>query len=229
MPNITLFDLDHTLISVDCSNEWTKYLCQQNFVNNPKAYMATKNAYARAYLEGQVDMLGFSRFILQPLIGYSSDDLQKIFNNFAEYIVNECTYPEAYHTIQKSIAQGGKILLISASIIDIVRPIGLLLGFEEDNIIGVQSIKENGVITGEVLEPLSFAEGKVYHYQQWLAQQQKLFKNSIFYSDSINDAPLLEIVDQAICINPDPKLKKLALKNGWEIKIWQMKNAIEFL
>ncbi len=68
MPNITLFDFDHTLISVDCSNEWTKYLCQQNFVNNPKAYMATKNAYARAYLEGQVDMLGFSRFILNGSI-----------------------------------------------------------------------------------------------------------------------------------------------------------------
>ena len=222
MPNIAIFDLDHTLISVDCSNEWAKYLCKQQLISNPNAFMATKDAYDRAYRTGQVDMLGFCHFMLQPLIGHNGNNLQKSFNTFAQYIVDNFTYPEAYQAIKKHLDQGDELLLISASLIDLVRPIGLLLGFKESHIIGVQSITKNGAFTGSVLEPLSFGAGKVHYYQEWLSQQENTFRQSLFYSDSINDAPLLNLVNKAICINPDPKLRKLAQDREWKIDSWQI-------
>ncbi|WP_440992920.1 HAD family hydrolase [Cysteiniphilum litorale] len=221
MSDIAIFDLDHTLISVDCSNEWAKYLCDQELVNNPKTFMATKEAYDRAYHAGEVDMLGFCHFILQPLIGHNEGSLQNTLKDFAHFIVKNFTYPEAHQAIKKHAAKGDQILLISASLIDLVRPIGLLLGFDQENIIGVQSVKENGKLTGGVIKPLSFGIGKVHYYQQWLQKQPKIFKQSIFYSDSINDAPLLKLVDQAICVNPDPKLALLAHDNKWEVRSWQ--------
>ncbi len=221
MPNIAIFDLDHTLISVDCSNEWAKYLCNHKLVNNPKTFMATKEAYDRAYHAGEVDMLGFCHFVLQPVIGHSESSLQNTLKDFAHFIVKSFTYPKAHQAIKEHLAKGDQILLISASLIDLVRPIGLLLGFDQENIIGVQSVKENGKLTGGVIEPLSFGIGKVHYYQQWLQKQPATFEQSIFYSDSINDAPLLKLVDKAICVNPDPKLALLAHDNTWEIRNWQ--------
>ena len=45
----------------------------------------------------------------------------------------------------------------------------------------------------------------------------KSFKNSYFYSDSINDLPLLELVNKPIAVNPDQKLKSIAKKRNWHI------------
>lgn len=142
MPDIAIFDLDHTLISVDCSNEWAKYLCEQQLTNNPKTFMATKDAYDRAYHAGEVDMLGFCHCILQHLIGHTESALQHTLTDFAHFIVKNFTYPEAHQAIKDHLAKGDQILLISASLVDLVRPIGLLLGFDQENIIGVQSIKD---------------------------------------------------------------------------------------
>ena len=38
-----------------------------------------------------------------------------------------------------------------------------------------------------------------------------------FYSDSINDLPLLEAVDFPKAVNPDAMLEKISLERGWEI------------
>ena len=40
---------------------------------------------------------------------------------------------------------------------------------------------------------------------------------SFFYTDSIDDYPLLEIVGKPIATNPDHKLSQLAFENDWKI------------
>ena len=39
----------------------------------------------------------------------------------------------------------------------------------------------------------------------------------MFYSDSINDLPLLSRVKKPIAVNPDALLEEKCLENGWEI------------
>jgi len=43
------------------------------------------------------------------------------------------------------------------------------------------------------------------------------FENSWFYSDSLNDLPLLERVNRPVAVNPDPTLRAVAGKNGWPV------------
>ena len=55
---------------------------------------------------------------------------------------------------------------------------------------------------------------------QWMKNKNlewKSFKKSYFYSDSINDLPLLELVNKPIAVNPDRKLKSMAKKRNWHI------------
>jgi len=56
--------------------------------------------------------------------------------------------------------------------------------------------------------------------EEWLAARgQSLggFAESWFYSDSINDRPLLERVTHPVAVDPDERLRKLALERNWKI------------
>jgi len=41
--------------------------------------------------------------------------------------------------------------------------------------------------------------------------------NSIFFSDSINDIPLLEKVAEAVAVDPDEELLQASKEKGWQI------------
>lgn len=43
------------------------------------------------------------------------------------------------------------------------------------------------------------------------------FPESFFYSDSVNDVPLLEKVSQPVAANPSPALRKIAQERGWRV------------
>jgi phosphoserine phosphatase len=65
----------------------------------------------------------------------------------------------------------------------------------------------------------SFREGKVQRIESWLAQQGLVWADvdSSFYSDSINDLPLLERVNKPVATNPDDTLRAIAQNRGWRI------------
>ncbi|MCD6077141.1 MAG: phosphoserine phosphatase-like hydrolase, family protein, partial [Ramlibacter sp.] len=77
----------------------------------------------------------------------------------------------------------------------------------------------SGWITGEIAGVPSMRDGKVVRVAQWLRQRKLdwLDVETTFYSDSMNDLPLLERVDHPVATNPDPKLRTLALERGWRI------------
>jgi HAD superfamily hydrolase (TIGR01490 family) len=117
--------------------------------------------------------------------------------------------------IKKHKSAGDIVLLISATIEELVIPIGELLGFNPKNIIAIKTIKENGLISGKTAGVLSFKGGKVTRYKEWLNTHSITPTKTYFYSDSINDLPLLEIVDQPIATNPSTDLLKKAKENHW--------------
>ena len=43
------------------------------------------------------------------------------------------------------------------------------------------------------------------------------FKKSFFYSDSMNDLPLLEVVTHPVATNPQDKLREIAQDKNWKI------------
>ena len=95
MKTIAIFDLDHTLISVDCSNEWIKFMCELGLIDNKDAYLYQKDLYDQAYQRGKVDMTSFYNFILKPMLQKKLTSLEKNFNIFAKKIVANFSYREA--------------------------------------------------------------------------------------------------------------------------------------
>ena len=74
-------------------------------------------------------------------------------------------------------------------------------------------------INGEIKGVPSMREGKVIRVEQWLRTMGLTWQDIelTFYSDSINDLPLLERATTPIATNPDDKLRSIAQARAWRI------------
>jgi phosphoserine phosphatase len=60
--------------------------------------------------------------------------------------------------------------------------------------------------------------GKLKLVEIWMqAHQYDDFSGVTFYSDSINDLPLMESVEFPKAVNPDIKLEAISNERGWEV------------
>lgn len=89
---------------------------------------------------------------------------------------------------------------------------------EFKNIIGTDPEVKDGSITGKILGDPAIGDGKLKKVVSWMRDNGKLdFSETTFYSDSINDLPLLESVEKSIAVNPDDRLREVSVLRGWEI------------
>ena len=218
--DVVIFDLDRTLISIDSSNKWVDHMCVKGLIKNQEIYRERKQKYDNDYALGKLDIKSAYLSFIEPMIGCDISSLRHEFLSFASHLIDKHLYPKARKCLDYHQERQDEILLISGCIEDIVIPLGLELGLDNDNIIGAKTEKYKNRFTGKVIEPFSFGTGKCVHFNQWINKKNKLFGKSHFYSDSIHDAPLLSQVDHAICINPDPLLHKKAIEKNWKIEIW---------
>ena len=79
----------------------------------------------------------------------------------------------------------------------------------------------SGRFTGKVAGIPCFQAGKIDNLMPWLEKNKESLIGSYFYSDSHNDLPLLELVDNPIAVNSDKILSSEAHKNGWPVLDWR--------
>ena len=78
----------------------------------------------------------------------------------------------------------------------------------------------DGKLTGKVEHPLCFGHGKLVRARRLAEELGFKLEEAVFYTDSITDLPLLEAVGERVCVNPDPRLRRLARARGWKIERW---------
>jgi phosphoserine phosphatase len=83
---------------------------------------------------------------------------------------------------------------------------------------GVEEI--DGCFTGRAFGTRCFQQGKVTRLHEWLASRgERLadYEQSWFYTDSMNDLPLLSLVTHPVTVHPDDRLRAHAVQAGWPI------------
>ena len=137
---------------------------------------------------------------------------------FMREVIQPALREEARALVQRHRDAGDEVLIITATNEFVTRPIALALGV--DQLVAVELERgDDGWITGGIRGVPSMREGKVQRMEQWLAERGLRWTDvdSTFYSDSMNDVPLLEKVDHPVATNPDPRLRALASQRGWRI------------
>ena len=211
---LAIFDLDNTLIAGDSDHSWGEFLVSQGKVDGDY-YRVMNDQFYADYKAGQLDIFAYLEFSLEPLTRISADDRQHLHQQFMQDVINPMMLSKAQDLIEKHRQCADRLLVITATTNFIAQPICHALGLKE--IIATEPEIIDGVFTGKVVGTPSFSQGKVERLQQWLKDNKETLDGSYFYSDSINDLPLLMQVTHPVAVDPDTKLREQALRLGWEI------------
>lgn len=211
---LAIFDLDNTLIAGDSDHSWGEFLVQQGIVD-ANHYKQCNDQFYRDYQNGSLDMRAYLQFALKPLAENSPETLQALRRQFLNDIIQPMHLPKAQALLQQHRQAGDFILVTTSTNRFVVEPICTQL--EVDELIATEPEQVNGRYTGDIVGEPSYREGKVIRLNEWLGATGRSMKGASFYSDSINDLPLLEIVDRPVAVDPCNSLKAEAEKRGWEI------------
>ena len=213
-PDLAIFDLDNTILNGDSDYSMINYLVDISLLD--KAAKLKNDEFIKDYQQGQLDFNQYMNFALKPYIGKTQDEINEIILPFVERIIEPMINVFALKLIHDHHDKGHTILLASATNELIVKPIAQRLDI--NNVIGTMVKFENEKCSGEFIPPSALGTGKLELVESWMqAHQYDSFSGVTFYSDSINDLPLMEAVEFPKAVNPDIKLESISNKRGWEV------------
>lgn len=211
---LAIFDLDNTLLAGDSDHAWGEFLVEEGMVD-AEDYKQANDRFYQEYLNGELDIFHYQRFILQPLSRHNMEELETWRDDFMRKKVAPMMLDKAAKLLAEHREQGHTLMIITATNRFITEPIVHKLGVE--HLIATEPELVNGRFTGEVAGTPSFQEGKVERLNDWLAGNGESLAGAWFYSDSRNDVPLLEKVDNPVAVDPDPTLEQIARERNWPV------------
>jgi len=177
--------------------------------------MRANDRFYEQYQNQTLDIIEYQSFVLKPLVGMSEQDRDLLHREFMETKIKPLRLDKADALIKKHQQAGDVLLIITATNHFIAAPIAEALGV--DNILATDPETIDGLITGNIIGTPCFQDGKITRLNEWLETQKFTPHSVTFYSDSINDRPLLEFADKPVVVDPDAKLKEHALQAGWPV------------
>ena len=213
-PALVIFDLDNTILNGDSDYAMINYLVHTQALDESAGKQ--NQIFIEDYQRGELDFDAYTTFALSAYIGMTRTEINEYMRPFVTKVIEPMINTLALKIIHDHGDGGDTILLASATNELIVQPIAKRLDIQ--NVIGTQVKFINDKCTGEYIPPSALGEGKLQLVQQWMQKNNfDDFSGATFYSDSINDLPLLEAVDFPKAVNPDAMLEKISLERGWEI------------
>jgi len=212
---LVLFDLDNTLLAGDSDFEWAQFLIERGVLDR-ELYEARNADFYAQYKAGTLDIQEFLDFQLRPLARHPRAQLDAWHAQFMQERIRPLIGARARELVRSHA--GDLVAIVTATNSFVTRPIAAELGVP--HLIATEPEQRDGEFTGRVAGIPAFREGKVTRVEAWLAGRGEAladFASSCFYSDSLNDLPLLSRVTQPVAVDPDPTLRAHALARGWPI------------
>jgi HAD superfamily hydrolase (TIGR01490 family) len=199
--NLTLFDLDGTLLPIDSE------------------HARRNDAFFLDYQAGRLDMPAYIDFATAAWRDRPTRELEAASRRFMQEIIVPALRDSARALVERHRARGDKLAVVTATNDFVTGPIARAFGI--DDLIATELERDpQGRITGRIRGVPALREGKITRVQQWLDSKSMAlgqFDSVTFYSDSTNDLPLLEQVSHPVATNPGPALAEIAAARGWPI------------
>jgi HAD superfamily hydrolase (TIGR01490 family) len=211
---LAIFDLDNTLIGDDSDHLWGQFVCERGLVDG-EDFAARNEQFYQDYKAGTLDIGAYLRFALGSIKGHPREELDAWHRDFMATRIEPVMLPKAAALIADHRARGHELLIITATNHFITKPIADALGVPD--ILACEAEIVDGLYTGEPSGIPSYHAGKVTRLYDWLDDRDTTLEGAWFYSDSHNDLPLLELVDNPVAVDPDDKLLARAQELGWPV------------
>lgn len=211
---LALFDLDNTLLGGDSDHAWGDYLCERGILD-AATYKTRNDEFYQDYLAGTLNITDYLNFTLEILGRTDMAQLEQWHQDFMRDCIEPIMLPKALELIARHREAGDKLVVITATNRFVTAPIVARLGI--DTLLATECEMADGRYTGRTTDVPCFREGKVTRLDRWLQENDFTLDDSYFYSDSLNDLPLLEKVAHPVAVDPDAKLRAEAEKRSWPV------------
>ena len=214
---LALFDLDRTLLPLDSDHAWGEFTTRLGWTD-AAAFKRANDAFYAGYQAGTLDIDSYIRFAVEAVRQRGKVQAEAAHARFMREVIEPAIMPQALALIDAHRRAGESLAIVTATNEFVTRPIARRLGVE--NLIAIELERgADGWITGAIAGTPSFREGKVERVRQWLNARGLGWGDAkiTFYSDSCNDLPLLEKADHPVAVNPDPALREIARRRGWNV------------
>jgi len=214
MSKLALFDLDNTLLEGDSEHAFGEFICARGLVDVDK-HRALNDAFYQDYCAARLDIVAYQAFNQAILTQHSIADLRQLQEDFVREIIEPMILPKGEALLKQHREAGDKLVIITATNRFITERIAERL--KVDALLATECGMQDGRYTGQLSGTPCYQQGKVVRLQEWIKEQGLNLEDSHFYSDSYNDVPLLEVVSHPFAVDPDDKLRELAVQRGWQV------------
>jgi HAD superfamily hydrolase (TIGR01490 family) len=214
---VAFFDLDKTIIAKSSTLAFTRPMFKAGLLSGSTlAKAAIAQAYYQAFGADHDQLERIKDELSAMTKGWDREEIEALVTETVDEVVTPLVYAEALAVMAEHQGVGRRVVVISASPEEIVRPLCRHLGI--DDVIATRAaVDEEGRYTGE-LELYAYGPGKAEAMRAMADQDGIDLDASYAYSDSVTDLPMLEAVGHPVVVNPDAPLRAIATERGWEIR-----------
>jgi HAD superfamily hydrolase (TIGR01490 family) len=218
LARLALFDLDGTLLAGDTDVLWCAFLVDEGILDRETFGVANREVAVR-YANGAITADEFAAFYAATLAGRSAEAWAPLRERFVAVAIEPRIGAAARALVAQHRAAGDRLVLTTATNRFLTGPIAAALGIAE--LIATElDVDAGGAFTGRTRGIVNMRGGKLARLSEWLAAQARPdsdLADATFYSDSINDLPLLSAVGFPVVVEPDARLDAEAMRRGWPV------------
>jgi len=210
---LVFFDVDGTLINKVPAIELAKFLYKKRILTLGDL---TSGVYYHAL--HKLNFLNFDSIVenyLKSINGTYRKKVEEWCDDIFLRKLRFCFIPSILAKLHQHHRNGDIIILMTAGIMPLTEKLANSLPIDE--IVSTDVVVKNGKLTNQIIKPLPYSDGKLFWAKKIEKKYSLPINNSVFYTDSISDRPLLERVGEKVIVNPGWMLKRLAKNKGWEI------------
>ncbi len=217
VPVIAFFDLDRTILSINSASVVFRRMRRDGLVPLSDAIVTRLNMALYAW--GLQDAGNLIRTGAALSRGLRETDVVDWYEQLWTEEVQGTIRPGARTALEEHRAAGHRLILITSSTPFIARLAARELMLDEALAPGVRTI--DGRLTGECEEPLCTGAGKIHHAGLAAERAGARLEDCVFYTDSYSDLPLLEAVGIRVVVDPDSRLRRVAVARHWPVVSWK--------
>jgi putative phosphoserine phosphatase/1-acylglycerol-3-phosphate O-acyltransferase len=210
------FDMDRTILNDSSGKLYVRYLLKTGRIGALEGIRI--GWWILAYMLGFIE---FPQAMTRMLVMASGEEEGPLWEEtarwFEEWVAPHIT-EGAVQRIAEHRAQGHRPVVLSAATVYVVKHLSQRLDIP-DYLCTYLEV-EGGRFTGRIQEPAAYGPGKALVAEQFALQNSIDLEQSYFYSDGHEDIPFLERVGHPVAVNPDRRLRRLAVGRGWPIESW---------
>lgn len=214
--DIAFFDVDHTISRTSTALAFIRVCMRRGYIKWWYLLSAPLVYIGYRFFNIKLDVL--YKYSLPKLFGVPRSVFEDMAREAFDRYLKKDLYPGALREMEALRARGIRVILATSTPFETVYPLAQYCGLTAGDVVATQFAYSGGVFDGKLIGVPVFSRFKCSIIRNFVQRSGTDLQMCAFYSDSVHDLPLLELVGHPVAANPDFRLRRIAAKRGWTIK-----------